>query len=82
MLEVVLKGRVRWIHFVPFLPCVGYYHNTPDLVSDLIGARHGTTSSKSMAHKVVNEIRAAGGTAVANYVSVMYLVRQDHEDGN
>lgn len=37
------------------------------LVNDLGGDRHGTSASTSMADKVVNEIKTAGGQAVANY---------------
>lgn len=40
------------------------------VVNDLGGAFDGKGSSHSMADTVVNEIRAAGGTAVANYDSV------------
>jgi NAD(P)-dependent dehydrogenase (short-subunit alcohol dehydrogenase family) len=40
------------------------------VVNDLGGAFDGKGSSNSMADAVVNEIRAAGGTAVANYDSV------------
>uniref|UniRef100_A0A1I7SYJ1 Peroxisomal multifunctional enzyme type 2 n=1 Tax=Caenorhabditis tropicalis TaxID=1561998 RepID=A0A1I7SYJ1_9PELO len=42
------------------------------VVNDLGGDRHGTSSSTSMADKVVQEIKAAGGQAVANYDSVEY----------
>lgn len=42
------------------------------LVNDLGGEAHGTGASTSMADKVVAEIRAAGGKAVANYDSVEY----------
>ncbi|CAB3410285.1 unnamed protein product [Caenorhabditis bovis] len=40
------------------------------VVNDLGGDRHGTSSSTSMADKVVAEIRSNGGVAVANYDSV------------
>jgi NAD(P)-dependent dehydrogenase (short-subunit alcohol dehydrogenase family) len=40
------------------------------VVNDLGGARDGTGSSTSMADQVVDEIRSAGGVAVANYSSV------------
>ncbi|MEV6099096.1 SDR family oxidoreductase [Nocardia sp. NPDC051981] len=40
------------------------------VVNDLGGARDGSGSGHSMADAVVEEIRAAGGTAVANYDSV------------
>jgi NAD(P)-dependent dehydrogenase (short-subunit alcohol dehydrogenase family) len=40
------------------------------VVNDLGGARDGTGSSTSMADTVVEEIRAAGGQAVADYSSV------------
>ncbi|MEC3918835.1 SDR family oxidoreductase [Nocardia sp. CDC160] len=40
------------------------------VVNDLGGARDGSGSGHSMADSVVEEIRAAGGTAVANYDSV------------
>src|SRR5262249_32034751 len=40
------------------------------VVNDLGGARDGTGQSTSAADLVVNEITAAGGTAVANYESV------------
>ncbi|MBV8805969.1 MAG: SDR family NAD(P)-dependent oxidoreductase [Sinobacteraceae bacterium] len=40
------------------------------VVNDLGGAFDGKGSSNSMADAVVNEIRAAGGTGVANYDSV------------
>uniref|UniRef100_A0A914XJV9 Peroxisomal multifunctional enzyme type 2 n=1 Tax=Plectus sambesii TaxID=2011161 RepID=A0A914XJV9_9BILA len=42
------------------------------VVNDLGGEAHGTGASTSMADKVVKEIRAAGGKAVANYDSVEY----------
>ncbi|VDO63208.1 unnamed protein product [Heligmosomoides polygyrus] len=41
-------------------------------VNDLGGDAHGTSASTSMADKVVAEIRAAGGQAVANYDSVEF----------
>ena len=41
-------------------------------MNDLGGEAHGTGASTSMADKVVKEIRAAGGKAVANYDSVEY----------
>jgi len=40
------------------------------VVNDLGGARDGTGGSSSMADKVVEEIKAAGGEAVANYDNV------------
>jgi len=40
------------------------------VVNDLGGARDGTGASSSMADAVVEEIKAAGGEAVANYGSV------------
>jgi len=40
------------------------------VVNDLGGARDGTGAGHSMADQVVNEIKAAGGRAVANYDSV------------
>ncbi len=40
------------------------------VVNDLGGARDGTGASKNMADRVVAEIKAAGGEAVANYDSV------------
>jgi NAD(P)-dependent dehydrogenase (short-subunit alcohol dehydrogenase family) len=40
------------------------------VVNDLGGARDGTGAGSSMADKVVEEIKAAGGRAVANYGSV------------
>ena len=40
------------------------------VVNDLGGAADGTGSSESAAQKVVDEIKAAGGEAVANYDSV------------
>ncbi|MCE5288591.1 MAG: SDR family NAD(P)-dependent oxidoreductase [Nocardiaceae bacterium] len=40
------------------------------VVNDLGGSRDGTGAGHSMADQVVAEIRAAGGTAVANYDSV------------
>lgn len=40
------------------------------VVNDLGGARDGTGSSNSMAQKVVEEIKAEGGQAIANYGSV------------
>ncbi|MEM9620655.1 MAG: SDR family oxidoreductase [Pseudomonadota bacterium] len=40
------------------------------VVNDLGGARDGTGASSSMADTVVEEIKAAGGEAVANYGSV------------
>ncbi|WKY15723.1 hypothetical protein Q1695_000871 [Nippostrongylus brasiliensis] len=42
------------------------------VVNDLGGDAHGTSASTSMADKVVKEIRAAGGQAVANYDSVEF----------
>uniref|UniRef100_A0A0K0EVG5 Peroxisomal multifunctional enzyme type 2 n=1 Tax=Strongyloides venezuelensis TaxID=75913 RepID=A0A0K0EVG5_STRVS len=42
------------------------------VVNDLGGSAHGTDSSTSMADKVVNEIKAFGGIAVANYDSVEF----------
>ena len=40
------------------------------VVNDLGGARDGTGSSNTMAQKVVEEIKAEGGQAIANYGSV------------
>ena len=40
------------------------------VVNDLGGSRDGTGAGTSMADDVVNEIKAAGGSAVANYGSV------------
>ena len=40
------------------------------VVNDLGGARDGTGSSNTMAQKVVEEIKAEGGQAIANYWSV------------
>ena len=40
------------------------------VVNDLGGARDGTGAGTSMADGVVDEIKAAGGSAVANYCSV------------
>ena len=40
------------------------------VVNDLGGARDGTGAGHSMADQVVNEIKASGGRAVANYDSV------------
>lgn len=42
------------------------------VVNDLGGDRHGSSNSTSMADKVVAEIKAAGGEAVANYDSVEF----------
>ena len=39
-------------------------------MNDLGGSRHGEGSGTSMADKVVQEIKATGGRAVANYDSV------------
>ena len=47
------------------------------VVNDLGGARDGTGASASMADAVVEEIKAAGGKAVANYGSV--TSREDAE---
>lgn len=41
------------------------------VVNDLGGGRHGSGSSNKAADDVVNEIKRAGGTAVANYNSVV-----------
>ena len=40
------------------------------MVNDLGGDRHGGGKGAEMADKVVEEIKAAGGDAVANYDSV------------
>ena len=40
------------------------------VVNDLGGARDGTGSSNTMAQTVVEEIKAEGGQAIANYGSV------------
>lgn len=45
-------------------------HGAAVVVNDLGGARDGTGQSTSMADVVVDEIKAAGGQAVANYGSV------------
>ncbi|KAE9413642.1 hypothetical protein Angca_009283 [Angiostrongylus cantonensis] len=42
------------------------------VVNDLGGDAHGTSASTSMADKVVSEIKAAGGVAVASYDSVEF----------
>ncbi|CAD5221758.1 unnamed protein product [Bursaphelenchus okinawaensis] len=42
------------------------------VVNDIGGDLHGTTNSTNMADKVVREIEADGGTAVANYDSVEF----------
>ena len=47
------------------------------IVNDLGGARDGTGASTSMADQVVDEIKAAGGKAAANYGSV--TSREDAE---
>ncbi len=47
------------------------------VVNDLGGSRDGTGAGTSMADEVVNEIKAAGGNAVANYGSV--TSREDAE---
>jgi len=47
------------------------------VVNDLGGARDGTGAGTSMADEVVNEIKAAGGNAVADYGSV--TKREDAE---
>jgi len=39
----------------------------PKTVNDLGGDRHGQSASTSAADKVVAEIKALGGQAVANY---------------
>ena len=45
-------------------------HGAAVVVNDLGGARDGTGGGNSMADGVVEEIKAAGGKAVANYGSV------------
>ena len=45
-------------------------HGAAVVVNDLGGSRDGTGGSSSMADSVVDEIKAAGGQAVANYGSV------------
>ena len=40
------------------------------VINDLGGAADGTGSSETAAQKVVDEIKAAGGEAIANYDSV------------
>lgn len=45
-------------------------HGARVVVNDLGGSTHGEGASASAADKVVAEIRAAGGTAVANHDSV------------
>ncbi|MEM7217118.1 MAG: SDR family oxidoreductase [Pseudomonadota bacterium] len=45
-------------------------HGAAVVVNDLGGARDGTGSGASMADQVVDEIKAAGGRAVADYGSV------------
>lgn len=42
------------------------------VINDLGGSLHGTGASTSAADKVVQEIQAAGGVAVANYDSVEF----------
>lgn len=42
------------------------------VVNDLGGSHTGTGSSQTAAQKVVDEIKAAGGQAVANYDSVEF----------
>src|SRR3990167_3515290 len=45
-------------------------HGAKVVVNDLGGSTHGEGANASAADKVVEEIRAAGGTAVANHDSV------------
>src|SRR3990167_7434497 len=45
-------------------------HGAKVVVNDLGGSTHGEGANASAAAKVVEEIRAAGGTAVANHDSV------------
>ncbi|EGH48755.1 short-chain dehydrogenase, partial [Pseudomonas syringae pv. pisi str. 1704B] len=45
-------------------------HGARVVVNDLGGSAHGEGASASAADRVVAEIRAAGGTAIANHDSV------------
>lgn len=61
-------GETLWSHSVLLESMTRIFFS----VNDLGGDAHGTSASTSMADKVVNEIKAAGGQAVANYDSVEF----------
>ena len=46
------------------------------IVNDLGGDRHGKSASTSAADKVVDEIKAQGGQAVANYDRFIFFSSQ------
>ena len=50
------------------------------VVNDLGGSRDGTGAGSAMADQVVDEIKAAGGRAVANYDSVAESAGADGQD--